>query len=210
MGLLRTLSLPLQLWLYLLLQRAVALKLRFRYEECMQYEVSMYEPFYGSFVALPDLYSLQARYDLIVTSPAGMRVHEVHGEPETKFHLVPYESGKYRFCLRLNQEKTGSRYVLSRDVLWDLHVGHSDHHADNVKEHEAQGLWHYVHQVESQLQQLRSTQQYLYWRERRHRMTVESTNRRVFVYALVRNGVLVLVSVLQTFFIRRMFAKAAN
>jgi hypothetical protein len=67
-----------------------------------------------------------------------------------------------------------------------------------------------VHQVDAQLQQLRATQQYLYWRERRHRITVESTNRRVMVYALIRNGVLVVVSMLQTFYIRRMFAKAAN
>lgn len=55
-----------------------------------------------------------------------------------RFHLVPYETGKYRFCLRLNQEKTGSRYVLSREVLWDLHVGHSEHHEENVKEHDTQ------------------------------------------------------------------------
>lgn len=38
---------------------ANAIKLKFRYEECMQYDLNMYEPFYGSFVALPDLYSLQ-------------------------------------------------------------------------------------------------------------------------------------------------------
>ncbi|KAG2431849.1 hypothetical protein HXX76_009342 [Chlamydomonas incerta] len=174
----------------------------------MQYDLNMYEPFYGSFVALPDLYSLQAKYDLIITSPGGTRVHETVGEPEAKFHLVPYETGKYRFCLRLNQDKTGSRYVLSREVLWDLHVGHADSHSNtNLKEHDTQSLWHYVHQVDAQLQQLRATQQYLYWRERRHRMTVESTNRRVLVYALVRNGVLVLVSIMQVVFIRRMFSK---
>ncbi|KAG2454407.1 hypothetical protein HYH02_001429 [Chlamydomonas schloesseri] len=168
----------------------------------------MYEPFYGSFVALPDLYSLQAKYDLIITSPSGTRVHETVGEPETKFHLMPYETGKYRFCLRLNQDKTGSRYVLSREVLWDLHVGHADTHTNtNLKEHDTQSLWHYVHQVDAQLQQLRATQQYLYWRERRHRMTVESTNRRVLMYAIVRNGVLVLVSIMQVVFIRRMFTK---
>eukprot|EP00198_Chlamydomonas_reinhardtii_P012202 XP_001701539.1 Emp24/gp25L/p24 family protein [Chlamydomonas reinhardtii] len=187
---------------------ANAIKLKFRYEECMQYDLNMYEPFYGSFVALPDLYSLQAKYDLIITSPSGTRVHETVGEPEAKFHLVPYETGKYRFCLRLNQDKTGSRYVLSREVLWDLHVGHADTHSNtNLKEHDTQSLWHYVHQVDAQLQQLRATQQYLYWRERRHRMTVESTNRRVLVYALVRNGVLVLVSMMQVLFIRRMFSK---
>ncbi len=44
-----------------LLQRALGIKLKFRYEECMQYEINMYEPFYGSFVALPDLYSMQVR-----------------------------------------------------------------------------------------------------------------------------------------------------
>lgn len=35
-----------------------------------------------------------------------------------------------------------------------------------------------VSQVDAQLQQLRATQSYLYWRERRHRMTVDSTNKR--------------------------------
>lgn len=55
---------------------------------------------------------------------------------------------RYRFCMRLNQERSGSRYVLTREVVWDLHVGHPDavmH--DNVKEHETQGLWAYVHLV---------------------------------------------------------------
>jgi hypothetical protein len=40
-----------------------------------------------------------------------------------KFHLVPYESGRYKFCLTLAHERANSRYVLSRDVVWDLHVG---------------------------------------------------------------------------------------
>lgn len=44
-----------------ILQSANAIKLKFRYEECMQYELNMYEPFYGSFVALPDLYNMQVR-----------------------------------------------------------------------------------------------------------------------------------------------------
>lgn len=72
-----------------------------------------------------------------------------------------------------------------------------------------QGLWHYVHQVDAQLQQLRATQQYLYWRERRHRATVESTNSRVLWFALLRAAVLVCVSIGQVLFIRRMFSKSA-
>jgi hypothetical protein len=70
-----------------------------------------------------------------------------------------------------------------------------------------QELWQYVNQVDSQMQQLRSTQQFLYWRERRHRETVDSTNRRVLWYAVARGGLLVAVSTVQVFFIKRMFSK---
>ncbi len=54
-----------------------------------------------------------------------------------------------------------------------------------------------VHMVDAQLQQLRSTMSYLYWRERRHRMTVDSTNKKVLWYGLLRAAALVLVSVAQ-------------
>jgi len=171
----------------------------------MTYHFEMYEPFYGSFVALPDVYGLQASYNVVITSPSGTKVHETHAQNEGKFHLVPYETGRYKFCISLNQDRTASRYVLARDVVWDLHVGHADHASDHAKEDDTQALWHYVHQVESQLQQLRATQSYLYWRERRHRMTVESTNRKVLVFAVLRSLALVLVSVGQVVGVRWMF-----
>lgn len=183
-----------------------AVKLKFRYEECLSYNFQLYEPFYGSFVALPDLYGVYAKYDLVITSPSNSKVYEILGQNDGKFHLIPYEAGRYKFCLRLNHDKTHSRYVLSRDVVWDLHVGHADT-TDGMKEQDTQNLWHYVHTVDAQLQQLKATQQYLYWRERRHRKTVESTNKKVLMLALVRSGALVLVSLFQVFMIRRMFSK---
>jgi hypothetical protein len=64
-----------------------------------------------------------------------------------------------------------------------------------------------VNQVDSQLQQLRATQSYLYWRERRHRQTVESTNKRVLWYAIARSATLVVVSIAQVIGIRFMFRK---
>jgi hypothetical protein len=54
-----------------------------------------------------------------------------------------------------------------------------------------------VNQVDGQLQQLRATQAYLYWRERRHRQTVDSTNKRVLWYAIARSATLVVVSIAQ-------------
>lgn len=71
------------------------------------------------------------------------------GESEGRFHVVPYETGKYKFCLRLNQDKTGSRYVLSREAVWDLHFGHAETAAgaDSLKEQDTQGLWQNVNKV---------------------------------------------------------------
>lgn len=42
-----------------LLQAVQGVKLKFRFEECLTYDMTMYEPFYGSFVALPDMYGNQ-------------------------------------------------------------------------------------------------------------------------------------------------------
>lgn len=66
---------------------------------------------------------------------------------------------------------------------------------------------HTVDQVDAQLQQLRTTQTYLYWRERSHRKTIESTNRRVLWYAILRASTLVAASVAQVMGVRYMFSK---
>jgi hypothetical protein len=61
--------------------------------------------------------------------------------------------------------------------------------------------------VEAQLQQLRSTVTYLFWRERAHRGIVDETNSRVLWYAVLRSAGLVLCSVLQVVGVRYMFSK---
>ncbi len=62
-----------------------------------------------------------------------------------------------------------------------------------------------VHLVDAQLQQLRSTMSYLYWRERRHRMTIDSTNKKVLWYGLLRALALVAVSVVQVMGVMYLF-----
>lgn len=57
-----------------MIQYTLALKLKFRHEECMTYDFDMYEPFYGSFVGMPDTYGVQAKYNLVITSPTGTKV----------------------------------------------------------------------------------------------------------------------------------------
>ncbi len=66
-------------------------------------------------------------------------------------------------------------------------------------------LWHSIEQIDSQLENLKATQAFLYFREQRHRLTVESTASRVVWYATARGLLLVAVSVGQVLFIRRLF-----
>lgn len=48
---------------------------------------------------------------------------------------------------------------------------------------------------------------YLHWREKRHRLTVESTNRRLVFFAIVRACTLAGVSIAQVLVWRWMFSK---
>mmetsp|Transcript_15667 Transcript_15667/g.46247 ORF Transcript_15667/g.46247 Transcript_15667/m.46247 type:complete len:220 (-) Transcript_15667:1214-1873(-) len=202
-------SLPLPLLLLVLLVSAgtvSAVKLKFRGQECMTYDLVMYHGIYGGFVAMPDAANRVAAYDLVITAPSNTRVHETKNAKDMKFNIVPYESGRYRFCL---SETPGSRMLPAmRDVMWELHTTNTaaDEH-DGVKEQHTGALWMYISQIDQQLQQLRSTQQYLYWRERRHRETVDSVQARVLYFAVARSAVLACVSIGQVLFIRSLFSR---
>jgi hypothetical protein len=215
--------LPLVL-LLLLPTLAPAIKLKFAAEECMVYTFNQYEYFYGSYVAMPPKGGAQApKFDLVVSAPSGQALYEVTGESEASFHLVPVESGAHKFCLRYNPAKSSAAGAAGgaaaavashlpgghpslKEVLWNVNVGYAEGH-DKVEETDTQYLWHHVYQIDGQVQELKSTLHYLYWRERRHRQTVESTLARTAAYAALRLGATVGVGAAQVLLIRRMFAK---
>lgn len=211
--------------LLLLPLSARAIKLKFGDEECMVYTFNQYEYFYGSYVALPAKGTTNAaKYDLTVVAPSGQRLYEVTGESEATFHLVPVESGAHKFCLKFNPAKSSAAGVAGagvggavashlpghhpslREVLWNVNVGYAEGH-DKVEETDTQYLWHHVYQIDGQVQELKSTLHYLYWRERRHRQTVESTLKRTVGYAALRLGATLGVGAAQVLLIRRMFTK---
>ena len=183
-----------------------AIKLKFMGEDCLLYTFKQYEYFYGSFVSLPDAYGSVAKYDLRITAPSSQKLYEVNGESEATFHLVPVESGTHRFCLKFNPSVSPNGVTITREMLWNLNIGYSEGH-DKIEETDTQYLWHHVYQIDGQVQELKSTLHYLYWREKRHRQTVESTHRRTLGYAMLRCCVLVLTSVAQVLAIKYMFTK---
>ena len=112
--------------LLLLTPPTAALKLKVARSECLTYEFKQYEYFYGSYVAQADQYGVPAKYDLAVSAPSGTKLYEVAGESEATFHLVPVEAGPHRFCLTFNVERSPTRAVVPRDVLWNINVGYSE------------------------------------------------------------------------------------
>ena len=48
---------------------------------------------------------------------------------------MPYETGKYQLCLKFTRDQGQhlSRYVLMRDVVWDLHEAKADPQHENLK-----------------------------------------------------------------------------
>jgi hypothetical protein len=61
-----------------------------------------------------------------------MQVYESAPGIDAKFNLIPYETGRYSACLTMVQDKHLSRYVLQREVQWDLHMSNVDNHHDKV------------------------------------------------------------------------------
>lgn len=59
--------------------RCFAVKLKFSGQECMMYDLKMYNSVYGGFVALPDAYGVTPLYDFVVTSPADTKVGACSG-----------------------------------------------------------------------------------------------------------------------------------
>lgn len=59
---------------------------------------------------------------------------------EAKFNVVPYETGRYRFCLNIDSAQQGlSRYIMQRDVVWDLHIAGADLHHGHARVSRAVG-----------------------------------------------------------------------
>jgi hypothetical protein len=86
---------------------------------------------------MPDAFGSPARYNLVVTAPSGSQLYEVTGESEATFHLVPVEAGAHRFCLKFNPDRSPSRAVVARDVLWNINIGYAEGH-DKVEETDTQ------------------------------------------------------------------------
>ncbi|KAK9820119.1 hypothetical protein WJX72_006331 [[Myrmecia] bisecta] len=159
----------------------------------------------GSFVSL-EAEGYKPLVRLRVTNSNGEEVYSVGAKAEDKFSIRARTPGQYSFCLTLapsSATRLGKRGY--RDVLWHLQKGHLfTHH--QVTENHLNPLLEIVSGLKGDLMECRSLQLYLKDRELRHRHTVDSTHSRVKGYAALQMLTVIVASVLQVAFIRKLFS----
>ncbi|PKU86237.1 Transmembrane emp24 domain-containing protein p24beta3 [Dendrobium catenatum] len=139
--------------------------------------------------------------DLIVSSPHGDTVHTSKGKSGDKFEFKAPSGGMYKFCFH-NPTK------IPESISFNIHVGHIPSEQHLAKNEHFDPVNVKIAELRESLESVTLEQRYLKARDARHRLTNESTRRRLIFYTVVEYLLLMLASVLQIWYIRRLFSKS--
>ncbi|KAK9025439.1 hypothetical protein V6N11_038306 [Hibiscus sabdariffa] len=142
-------------------------------------------------------------FDIWVTSPGGIVIHNVKGAARDQFEFMAPRSGMYKFCFR-------NPYDTPETVSFHIHVGHIPNEHDLAKDEHLHPINVKIAELRESLESVSAEQKYLRARDDQHRHTNESTRKRVIGYTVGEYVVLSLVSVLQVVYIRRLFNKSVG
>lgn len=173
--------------------------------ECV-YEFVLFEgdTVSGNFVAVDhDIFwgSDHPGVNLIVSSPRGDNVFTSKSSSGDKFEFKAPSGGMYKFCFH-NPTK------IPETISFNIHVGHIPSEQHLAKNEHLDPVNVKIAELRESLESVTLEQRYLKAREARHRLTNESTRRRLIFYTVIEYLVLVLASVLQVWYIRRLFSKS--
>lgn len=156
----------------------------------------------GSFVVIDHglSWSDDPGVELVVTSPTGTKVLSVTANEGQKFEFPAHQSGLYKFCFT-NPGPT------PETISFHIHVGHIPGIADLAKDEHLKPVNVKIAQLREALAAVSAEQIYLKARDHRHRITNESTNRRLVAYTVGEYVCLVGVSLGQVYLIRKLFDK---
>lgn len=193
------------LLLFILVRDLSALSVTVNEVECV-YEYVLYEgdTISGNFVVLDhDIFwsSDHPGIDFIVTAPGGNTVHTLKGTSGDKFEFKAPRSGMYKFCFH-------NPYSTPETVSFYIHVGHIPNEHDLAKDEHLDPINVKIAELREALESVTAEQKYLKARDTRHRLTNESTRKRVIFYTIGEYILLALASSLQVVYIRRLFSKS--
>ncbi|XP_068646915.1 transmembrane emp24 domain-containing protein p24beta3-like [Aristolochia californica] len=187
------------------LPQLLALSVTVNDMECI-YEYVLYEgdTVSGNFVVVDhDIFwsSDHPGIDFTVTSPSGNTVHTLKGTSGDKFEFKAPRSGMYKFCFN-------NPYSTPETVAFHIHVGHIPNEHGLAKDEHLDPINVKIAELREALESVTSEQKYLKARDTRHRLTNESTRKRLVYYTLAEYIALICASALQVVYIRQLFSKS--
>ncbi|KAG9442392.1 hypothetical protein H6P81_018246 [Aristolochia fimbriata] len=187
------------------LPQLLALSVTVNDMECI-YEYVLYEgdTVSGNFVVVDhDIFwsSDHPGIDFTATSPSGNTVHTLKGTSGDKFEFKAPRSGMYKFCFH-------NPYSTPETVAFHIHVGHIPNEHNLAKDEHLDPINVKIAELREALESVTSEQKYLKARDARHRLTNESTRKRIVYYTLAEYFALICASVLQVVYIRQLFSKS--
>jgi len=137
--------------------------------------------------------------DFKMYGPKNDLVHQIDRETEGKFTLTAVDAGDYKLCFS-NAMSTLTPKVVSFTVhvgdVMDPHLTKIDHSDPIVKS---------IMRLTEGLSEIQNEQKYLRMREHNHRDLAEETNDKILYWSIVEAIVLVIMSVVQVFVLKRFF-----
>eukprot|EP00695_Tsukubamonas_globosa_P000177 TRINITY_DN1130_c0_g1_i1.p1 TRINITY_DN1130_c0_g1~~TRINITY_DN1130_c0_g1_i1.p1 ORF type:complete len:201 (-),score=50.08 TRINITY_DN1130_c0_g1_i1:66-668(-) len=137
--------------------------------------------------------------DVNIYNPDNNVIHSVTRESEGRFTFTSDKKGTYRFCFG-NMMSTVTPKTVSFNIVAGDSLDPSLAKLENLDPIERS-----IVRLSEGLNAIQNEQKYLRMRERTHRDTSESTNSRVLWWSIFEAFVLVGMSVLQVFFLKRFF-----
>jgi len=192
------------LLLLLLCHQSSALMTTITHQECVYEEVQFDgDHVSGSFVVVDHglaWNSGEEGVELVITNPSGHQVMAVKADVGQQFEFRAHQHGLYKFCFN----NPGST---PETISFHIHVGHVPGIEDIARDEHLKPVNVKIAQLREALEAVSAEQIYLRARDYRHRITSESTNRRLIIYTVVEYVCLVGVSLGQVYLIRKLFDK---
>lgn len=147
--------------------------------------------------------------DYFVKNPHDQIVLEGTKEKQGDFVFTAEQLGEYRFCFN-----NGMSTVTDKLIDFEISVEHDVRPELPVKPRmgagETTGIEESVLKLSSQVSQMSRTQKYFRTRENRNMSTVQSTESRIFWFALLESCAMITMSGLQVFIVRTFFSRRSS
>ncbi|KAL8150668.1 hypothetical protein V2J09_020476 [Rumex salicifolius] len=184
-------------------KQAVGIRFVIDTEECLSHKVeSEWDTVHASFVVIKheSTWESEDGVDVVVKGPDGAQVQDFHDKISDKFTFVAQQKGVYKFCFT-------NKSPYQETIDFDIHVGHIHPHEEHAKDHHLNPLHEQIYLLEEALHKIEFEQHWLVAQTDRQAIVNEGMSKRAMYKSAFEAGLLVGVSALQMYLLRRLFER---